>query len=178
MTKIEKSEALKATLKNLKDKTVPYNRNYKVFENGVVLNTRTGYATDGNITGTTNYPKISIYVEGKTKVIEVHKLVANAFKKGNWKINRHKEVNHKDGDKTNNNVSNIELVTRKQNIRHAIDVLGKRFGRVTNDEVYEIRTRFNTYVNPKVGIKNLAKRYNISENAVSNIVNNVTYTNV
>jgi len=41
------------------------------------------------------------------------------------KTNRHIEVNHKDGNRTNNIVSNLEWVTKSENIRHSFDVLGK-----------------------------------------------------
>lgn len=33
-------------------------------------------------------------------------------------------VNHKDGDKKNNRISNLELMTMRQQIRHSIDALG------------------------------------------------------
>lgn len=34
------------------------------------------------------------------------------------------EVNHKDGDKTNNRLDNLELVTHAKNIEHSYRVLG------------------------------------------------------
>lgn len=54
----------------------------------------------------------------------VHRLVAMAFI-GN--IPKDKEINHIDGNKQNNCVENLEIVTHKQNMRHAKDVLGIPF---------------------------------------------------
>jgi hypothetical protein len=36
----------------------------------------------------------------------------------------HLEVNHKDTDKSNNRIDNLELMTRQENIRHAMDAKG------------------------------------------------------
>jgi hypothetical protein len=61
------------------------------------------------------YPQISL---PNRKSALVHKLVANAFIP---KLNdNHKEINHIDGDKRNNIVSNLEWCDRSHNINHAI----------------------------------------------------------
>lgn len=59
-------------------------------------------------------------VDGKKKYqlkLE-HRLIALAFL-GESKL----DVNHKNGDKSDNRIENLEFMTRSQNIRHSIDVL-------------------------------------------------------
>ena len=38
------------------------------------------------------------------------------------------QVNHKDGNPGNNHISNLEGCTSKENIQHALKVLGRKFG--------------------------------------------------
>lgn len=52
----------------------------------------------------------------KSKCIKIHRIVAWMFVPGFDEL--HDEVNHKDGDKTNNHASNLEWTTRSENIRH------------------------------------------------------------
>jgi hypothetical protein len=55
---------------------------------------------------------------GKIKQHYVHRLVATAFIPN--PLNK-EQVNHKDGNKLNNNLSNLEWVTKAENQLHAIE---------------------------------------------------------
>lgn len=63
------------------------------------------------------YERVEVYRNGKYNSEYVHRLVAETF------LPRHplrNEVNHIDGSKDNNNVSNLEWVTRKENVIHGV----------------------------------------------------------
>jgi len=68
--------------------------------------------------GTTKkgYKIAMLYKHGKGKGFYVHRLVAKHFLTTNEK----ETVNHIDGDKNNNDVSNLEWATQKENRAHAI----------------------------------------------------------
>jgi len=54
----------------------------------------------------------------KTRTLLVHRMVTAAFL-ANGNYNFEGETNHKDFNKTNNNISNLEIVTRRENLLHA-----------------------------------------------------------
>lgn len=63
------------------------------------------------------YPCVSLPMpNNKRKHFTIHRLVASAFIPN---PEGKPEVNHKDGDKFNNHVSNLEWVTMQENQRHA-----------------------------------------------------------
>lgn len=59
------------------------------------------------------------YKKGYCKPFKVHRMVVKYWAKNNDNFNK-LQVNHVDGDKSNNNIVNLELVTRQQNAEHAI----------------------------------------------------------
>ena len=73
---------------------------------------------------TKGYYKVNLRKNNKFKSLRIHKLVAEHFLKKEIGKNI---VNHKDGNKLNNCVDNLEFVTISENTIHAIRVLKKDF---------------------------------------------------
>ena len=65
------------------------------------------------------YPRVSLEICKHTKTFRVHRLVAEVFIPNPDNL---REVNHIDGDKTNNHVSNLEWVTTQQNMIHSFKI--------------------------------------------------------
>lgn len=87
---------------------------YTVTSQGKVFNKR-GRELAGEITQN-GYHRVTLSIDGKSKRFLTHRLVAELF------IPNPKEVvNHKDGDKLNNSVDNLEWTTQKENIKHALE---------------------------------------------------------
>jgi len=98
----------------------------------------------------------------------VHRLVAEMFI---GEIPSEMCVNHKDGNKTNNDVSNLEIVTYKENMRHAHDNglknghFGEKngMGKLKDSETIElIKDILKGLTNDEV-----AKKYNLHSRYVS-----------
>lgn len=96
---------------------------YQVDTNGII------YGKNGNplhfSTNHKGYQIVNFMVNHKRKGFSVHTLVANQFLQKNKDKT---QVNHKDGNKKNNCVDNLEWVTPSENMRHSVDILGLRIG--------------------------------------------------
>lgn len=94
----------------------PYceNPNYLVYEDGTIFSLYTNrkikvqYDKQG-------YNIVKIKINGKTATRRVHRMVALCFIPNPDNL---PQVNHKDEDKNNNNVANLEWVTAKQNCNY------------------------------------------------------------
>lgn len=94
---------------------------YLVSDEGYILSKRFNKPLKPSINHN-GYSIINIRINGKTKGVAVHTMVARAFCSG-YKTGL--TVNHKDGNKLNNSATNLEWITSYENTRHAIEVLGK-----------------------------------------------------
>ena len=63
------------------------------------------------------YLVLTLSKDGKAKTHQLHRVVASAFVDNPF---NKEQINHKDGNKENNKVSNLEWVTSEENINHAI----------------------------------------------------------
>lgn len=91
-----------------------------VYSNGVVFRkNQRGIITEAAQTYTgrrSNYATVSYTDNGKQKHFLVHRLVGEAFIPN---PENKPEINHIDGNPKNNDVNNLEWVTRKENVVHA-----------------------------------------------------------
>ena len=168
-------------------KTVIYNgciyNNIEVSNIGRLRNSRNGHIYKQTINHEGYYGVcISLGSRSNKKMFKVHKAVAEAF------INNpdnKPHVNHKDGNKLNNNANNLEWITNQENIIHARDngmlhpLAGEqhRFSKLTEEDVRYIRTHYipkdETY-----GCKALAKKFNVDHSTISEIYHRKAWKHV
>ena len=118
------------------------------------------------------YGYVELWKNNKGKKFRIHRLVAETFIPNTL---GKEQVNHIDGDKKNNCVSNLEWVTPKENIRHAIenDLSSIKYGsknlasKLKEEDVKYIRE--NAGINKSV--KELSEIYNVSTTTIYNIIN-------
>lgn len=103
----------------------------------------------------------------------VHRLVAKVYLEN---PNQFKEVNHKDGNKENNHMSNLEWCTRQQNCQHAHD-LGLNYAKkgsnnvnslLTEDQVLEIRRLHKTKI---YSCRQIGEMFGVKGSTIDYIVN-------
>lgn len=91
--------------------------NYSVSKNGKIRNDKSGNIKTP-IKGTNGYYNVDLYENGQRTKVRIHRVVGETFIDNP----EHKtQINHKDGNKLNNNVENLEWVTPSENMRHAFD---------------------------------------------------------
>ena len=92
---------------------------YSVTDGGKVYSFVKGYRHELSQVKTSKrgrYRAVRMTVDGRSKLCYVHRLVAEAFIQN---PNGYPDINHIDGDPSNNRVDNLEWCTPKQNLEHA-----------------------------------------------------------
>jgi len=120
------------------------------------------------------YKTLILYSGNVAKNKMIHRLVASAFIPN---PENKKEVNHKDGNKLNNNVENLEWCTPSENQYHShrtglnVSPSGEDSvnAKLTKAEVIEIR-RQHIPRNKFFSHRAIAKRFNIHPSVVYNII--------
>lgn len=130
-------------------------KNYKVLKKG---------------TTSAGYQVVVLRKANKSHTKNVHRLIAEAFLET---VEGKPDVNHIDGHKANNAIGNLEWMTKKENIQHAIHTLGIDVtadrGRLNKDDVIYIR---ENYIPGQKGNKqSLLDQFKVSSVQFSRIIN-------
>ena len=134
---------------NMKKFIEGYGTDYTISDTGIVHSFKNKKVKEKCPTmSDTGYWTVKLYNNNKGTTAHVHRLVAEAY------IERESDnliVNHKNGIKTDNSVSNLEWCTYSENIQHAYDTgLNKNKGsnhymaKLNELKVSEIKLRIKT----------------------------------
>lgn len=134
-------------------------------------------------TNTHGYLRVCLYLNGVCKTASIHRLVTEAFI-GPCPDGR--ETNHKSGEKADNRLSNLEYVTRSENLIHAYRNGLRRpqtppsqkgtaswQTKLIEQQVEEIRGLAGALTQRKIG-----KRYGLTQQTVSDIIRRETWRHV
>lgn len=120
--------------------------------------------------------------KGKKKTFKIHKAVAETFIPNP----ENKPIpNHKDGDKTNNHVSNLIWATNGENVKHAYDTglnvphkcEDHHNSKLTNEQVKYIRSIYIPN-DREFGGRALAKKFGLHHSTIQSLLNKETYIDV
>ena len=144
--------------------------NYEVSRSGEVRNIKTGRILKHAL-NIRNYHFVNLCNENGPKSKVIHRLVAIAFIPN---PENYPQVNHKDGNKINNHVSNLEWVTNQMNAKHAHEtglndsIIGENHykSKLTKNQVIEIRNRAAN----GESMKSLSKEYPVCYTMIARIV--------
>ena len=143
---------------------------YEITRDGKVINKHTRHTLAPQPNGK-GYLRVSI---GK-KLMFIHRLVAEKYIPN---PENKPQVNHKDGNKLNNCVDNLEWVTNQENRNHAVDndlqVTGERcsWTKLTEENVKEIRA------NPGYENEYWARKFKVSRSTINDVVNYRTWKHI
>ena len=96
-----------------------YNQDYLVGNHGTVLSIRTGKPLTPSVSRIGYSQLVLLTADGQKKGVNPHRIVALT-----WLPNPENkpDVNHKDRNKLNNRLENLEWMTRKENVQHSYDI--------------------------------------------------------
>jgi hypothetical protein len=143
-----------------------YENEYRISNFGNVLSLKSNKILKPMISGQYKYLTVVLSKKGKVKRFYIHRLVAKHFLPN--PENKY-TVNHINGNKFDNNILNLEWATPSEQNNHAyinkLKLAGENcnLSKLKEFEVLEI------FKDKTSKLKDIAKRYNISEGTVSQI---------
>ena len=128
------------------------------------------------------YMYVVLTKDGVRKSCKVHTLVARAFLPN---PENKPVVHHKDSNRSNNRVENLQWVTHQENTAYAVqkgsyDKEGgcdSPFAKLTEEDVRYIRKHYRSRSH-EFGSNALARKFGVCKNTILNVVGHITYENV
>ena len=150
--------------------------NYIISDEGIIKN----IVTDRIINPWLNnngYRYVTLNLEGTRKNYRVHRLVAEKFIPN---PNNLPQVNHKDGNKQNNKIDNLEWCDSSYNVQHAIKqgliplgVNNKR-SKLSQEDVDYIKHHYIKR-DKEFGCAGLGRRFNVDKKVIYNVIYDKRY---
>ena len=135
-----------------------FDNQYSVTETGVVYSLKGNKKELIGKISTSGYREVVINHKGKKKYLLVHRLVAENFIQNEFNA---RTVNHKDGNKQNNTIENLEWCSDSMNLIHARNN-GLLHTKIDNETAEQIKNDNGT-------IRELSKKYGISKTQIGYI---------
>jgi len=126
-------------------KTIKNFENYTITENGVVTNMKTGRVLKQSIAN--GYYQICLSRNNIKKHYFIHQLVARTFI-SDYNTDT-QVVDHKDGDRLNNNLDNLHIVTQRLNMHNKINQSKYGLGVIRRDNKNDIKYKATININKK-----------------------------
>lgn len=157
-----------------------YDNLYQVSKAGEVKNVKSGRLLKPQL-DIDGYKRVMILRNGKRTFAKIARLVALSFLKNK---NNKPEVNHKDGNKTNDCITNLEWVTAKENTAHALHNKLRKpkcgiehaNSKLTNMQVAEIKSVSNLIKHGD--IIRLAKHYHVTRERIRSIIRDKAWKHI
>lgn len=159
-----------------------YVYNYDVSNLGRIRNNKTNYILSQSLAGK-GYLGVTVSLgeRGKIQRIRTHRAVAELFIPN---PNNLPQINHIDGNKTNNKVENLEWCTNQENTIHAIQTGLKDYSfmkgeknlsaKLTKEDVEYIRKNYISG-SRTFGARALGRKFGVHHETIRQIINNETW---
>ena len=159
---------------NLVYSGITYN-NFLISEDGKVKNVKTNHVYKHYI-NKKGYIVLTLPMgnRGNVKTIRLHKALAETFIPN---PNGYKIVHHKDENKSNYSLNNLEWTTNKLNTRYHLQELNKNTQFFNNRKLTKENVNFIKNNKGKISYSKLAEMFNVSKTTIVNVMNDKLYNN-
>ena len=152
--------------------------NYLIYPDGTVINSKKGNVLTHSL-NENGYLYVSLWKNNRANPRTVHRLVAEAFipNPENKPI-----VNHKDANRANPHVDNLEWVTIQENKNHAVknglmpSGENSKLAKLTKLQVIAIRRLYR--MNPTFNREKVREKIGVSSAQISRIIHETRWKNI